>query len=196
LLVATAVAGLHAVVVWMLLTTMGVLRMPTVQRSLELLSLPPQRRAAQPVTSSAPQVSMPSPAAPAVPPAIAAPEPEVGNTEPEGSNAIHPSIDWDAELARAAKDAAAADADRHFREFDFPRPPPALEKRPEFAWSRAHTHRVESMGGAMIVHLGEKCVLVFLPLPFVGCGIGHKPADGDLFKNLKDLAGREGGSVP
>jgi hypothetical protein len=31
-------------------------------------------------------------------------------------------------------------------------------------------------------------VLVLFPLPFVGCGIGRKKADGDLFEHMRDPA--------
>jgi hypothetical protein len=188
LLAAMAVAGLHAVIVWMLLTRMGVLRQPPVPRGLELFWLPPPTRPPETVTNAVPpapssripQVSMPSPAVPDVPPGIALP-PEVAEPTPEENNAIHPPIDWDGELSRAAKNAVSAQADKHYREFDFPRPPPALEKPAEFAWY----HRVESQGGVLLVHLGNNCALVFFPLPFVGCSIGHKPANGDLFKGMK-----------
>jgi hypothetical protein len=189
-LAAAAVAALHAIIVWLLLAKMAAPRLPPVARSIEIFWLPPQTRPAEPLTSvlpptqrpRAPELAVPAPVEPEVPPGIAAP-PEA--LPPEEDNAIHPPIDWDAELSRTARDRVAAQADKHYREFDFPRPPPSLEKRPTFAWSRAHTHRFEWESGAVVVHLGENCVLVFFPLPGVGCAIGHIRPNGDLFKGMK-----------
>jgi hypothetical protein len=191
-LTVAAVIGLHAAVIWVLLARMGIIRLAPLPRSIELLWLPPAERPVEPrseppippprggnVPQKEAQRKLPkaSAAEPRVPESIAAPE--------DDNKAIHPPpIDWDAELARSARDAAAAGADKHYREFDFPAAPAAPEKRAGIAWG---PRRVETTKeGGLLVHLNNNCVLILFPLPFIGCAIGHKPANGDLFKDLKD----------
>ncbi len=71
------------------------------------------------------------------------------------------------------------------KDFGFPHLPAPPEKAPQFDWDYAATHRVEQIeGGGLLVHLDDHCVLVLFPLPFIGCGLGTKPANGDLFKNM------------
>jgi hypothetical protein len=38
----------------------------------------------------------------------------------------------------------------------------------------------------MLVHLSDNCVLIIFPLPFIGCGIGKRPTNGDLFEHRHD----------
>jgi hypothetical protein len=38
----------------------------------------------------------------------------------------------------------------------------------------------------LLINLNDHCVFVLLPLPFFGCGIGSKPANGDLFEHMRD----------
>jgi hypothetical protein len=64
---------------------------------------------------------------------------------------------------------------------------PDRERKPEFAWDRTHTQRIEPIeGGGMLIRLSDHCVLVVFPLPFVGCGIGKIPVRGDLFDHMHD----------
>ncbi len=75
--------------------------------------------------------------------------------------------------------------------------PAAPEKPPQFEWDYAATHRVEQVeGGGLLVHLNDQCVLVLFPLPFMGCGIGTKPANGDLFKNMNAPPRAQPGTAP
>jgi hypothetical protein len=114
------------------------------------------------------------------------PQPTQQSAPPEEeSHAIHPPIDWAAELSQTAKDAAADKSAQAPRDFGFPHLPAAPGKEPLFDWDYAATHRVEQIdGGGLLVHLNDNCVLVLFPLPFIGCGIGTKPANGELFKNM------------
>jgi len=41
-------------------------------------------------------------------------------------------------------------------------------------------------GGGLAIHLNDHCVFLLFPLPFLGCGIGSKPANGDLFEHMRD----------
>jgi hypothetical protein len=101
---------------------------------------------------------------------------------------IHPPIDWAGELDRAAGNSIADAPSIQPRDFGFPRSsaaPPS--KLPEFGWSYAPTHRVESLpGGGLLVNLNDNCVLVFAPLPFFACALGKKPANGNLFEHMND----------
>jgi hypothetical protein len=191
-LIAVAVLTLHVAAVWLLLTKSLVLHVRKLTENLELVFLPPptaQQPLAQPPVPQSERAPQPrriprrpqqSESAPQpIPPDIAAPE-------PEQDNAISPPIDWSAELARQAHDSVAAEANRHYREFDYPRAPLAPEKAPEFAWSRAHTHRIEVGPGGMLVRLSDRCVLVFTPLPFAFCRPGRIPPNDQLFEHMKD----------
>ncbi|HMI75986.1 MAG TPA: hypothetical protein VK495_14880 [Steroidobacteraceae bacterium] len=102
-------------------------------------------------------------------------------------------IDWNAEAERAIKQHAELAMatppralDKHGAGADFNGGlGPDREKKPEFAWDRTHTQRIEPIeGGGMLIRLSDHCVLIVFPLPFVGCGIGKIPARGDLFDHM------------
>jgi hypothetical protein len=106
----------------------------------------------------------------------------------EEDNAIYSAPDWSEELQLAAKDSLAKELAQKQHESDFshtfPRKP---KKAQEFAWNYAATHRVEAIPqGGILIHLGDHCVLVLIPLPIVGCGIGKIPVNGDLFEHTQD----------
>ena len=110
--------------------------------------------------------------------------------EPEPDGAVHPRVDWDAELARAAEAAAAGAARPKPKDFGFPAAEAPLAKRPQFGWDYAATHRIQPIdGGELLVNLNDNCAMVFLPLPFVFCKPGHKPANGELFRHMSPLGG-------
>jgi hypothetical protein len=177
-----AVLALHALGGWLFLMKTRLLVTIPKSASLELIYLPPTaapaespREAPSSLRRSRRERAAAEPAAPSA-------------SAPIENRA--PRIDWSAELARVAHDAAEAASASNPRDFGFPHakdgPAP---KAPEFGWYRAHTHRVESLEeGGLLVHLGENCVLVFVPLPFVGCRPGHVPANGDLFKHMGEGA--------
>jgi hypothetical protein len=96
-----------------------------------------------------------------------------------------PAVDWAAEIeAQVARNPASQITP--FKDFGFAHAPePASARAPEFAWDRVHTQRVQTLPeGGILVHLDDNCVLVFIPLPIAACGIGKKPANGDLFKDM------------
>jgi hypothetical protein len=97
-------------------------------------------------------------------------------------------IDWNAELERAAENGLLDGASHAQRDFGFPHPAPSAPAKPaEFGWDRVHTHRIEAVpGGGLAIHLNDHCVFLLFPLPFLGCGIGSKPANGDLFEHMRD----------
>lgn len=181
-----AVLALHALGGWLLLmNTRLLVRIPT-PGSIELIYLPPIiAPAEQPRrVSPSPRRSRQEPAV--APSAAPVPEAPIENRAPR--------IDWSAEMARAAQDAAEAASAPKPKDFGFPHAKGAQPpKAHEFGWDRAHTHRVESLAqGGLLVHLNDNCVLVFFPLPFVGCTLGHSPASGDLFKPMGEAAAESG----
>jgi hypothetical protein len=97
-------------------------------------------------------------------------------------------IDWNAELERAAKSGVLDGASHAQRDFRFPHPSPSAPAMPkEFGWDHAHTHRIEPLpGGGLLLNLNDHCALLLLPLPFFGCGIGSRPANRDLFDDMRD----------
>jgi hypothetical protein len=184
-LIGAAVLVLHAAAIcWLLLSKMRVLTVPEVARSLEFLWLPASPRATVPEVTQTqnPSVSKRSDRSAASRPA-AAPQP---NSAPPENNAIAPPVDWQAELAREAEASASAKPEAGFKDFGFPRRVPSAAKASAFAWDRNHTHRVESGGGALIVHINDNCAFVLTPLPFVFCRPGKRPANGDLFEHMTD----------
>jgi hypothetical protein len=174
--IASVVLALHCGVLWLLLARSRV-SITTGSQSIEIVLIsPPRVRSAaedRTVRSHPKQNVAPSP------PFTPSPVPE----PPQDDTARAP-VDWDAELARAAEDAARGVAGEKPRDFGFPKiETPA--KRAEFAWNHAATHRVESIpGGGLLVNLNDNCVLVFVPLPFVFCRPGRKPANGQLFHEM------------
>jgi hypothetical protein len=181
--IAAAVLALHAALCWLLLSGARGVRIARGSQSLEIVllapaALTPSRR---PLPERAGRPPSKSTAASPSPPA--APEPE-----PDG--AVHPRVDWDAELARAAEAAAAGAARPKPKDFGFPAAEAPPAKRPQFGWDYAATHRIQPIdGGGFLVNLNDNCAMVFLPLPFVFCKPGRKPANGELFRHMSPLAG-------
>jgi hypothetical protein len=177
------VLGLHLTVVWLLLATSRVVSRRTESQALEIVFIarPPvllesnfTRRVLENATPRRRAAADPLPMPRVVP-------------QEDEDNAIHPPTDWAGELSRAAGDAASDELTQKPRDFGFPRPPSAPAKASRFGWDYAATHRVESIpGGGLLFHLNENCVLVLLPLPFGGCAIGRKKANGDLFEHMHD----------
>lgn len=61
--------------------------------------------------------------------------------------------------------------------------------RPWDGWDDAATHRVRILPPAgLLIALGEHCVLALMPLPTVGCALGHIPVPGNLFKHMRTRA--------
>jgi hypothetical protein len=82
-----------------------------------------------------------------------------------------------------AKELAKKKHDNDFAHI-FPAQP---RKPPQFAWNYAATHRVETLPqGGILIHINDNCALLIFPLPFVGCGIGKLPANGNLFEHLHE----------
>jgi hypothetical protein len=106
----------------------------------------------------------------------------------EENNAIHPPIDWASEVNRAAKESASGESAPKPREFGAPHVAPTPPKTPpEFGWSHSRTHRVETgPDGDLSIHLGDRCVLAFVPLLHLVCTPGKSDANGDLFKHMRD----------
>jgi hypothetical protein len=192
-LIGGAVLALHAALCWLLLQKTRALAAPEVSQDLELLLIPPPPgRSPEADERQIKKPRVPNTANPrAATRGASVPQP---NPAPPPNNAITPPIDWPAELAREAAAAAAAQPESRFKDFGPPRRAPPASKAPEFAWDRNHTHRVESGGGALVVHLNDNCGFVLTPLPFVFCGLGKRPANGDLFGHMRDWPAEPGGA--
>jgi hypothetical protein len=106
----------------------------------------------------------------------------------DDNNSIHSRLDWAEELKRAAQGAVARELAEKRHQFDFAHAfPPAPRKPAQIAWDYAATHPIEALPqGGILIHLGDQCVLVLIPLPIVGCAIGKQPASGDLFNHMRD----------
>ena len=104
------------------------------------------------------------------------------------NNAINPPPDWAAELSRAARDAVSNESSQNPRAFGHAYPSAATPDKPaQFGWDYAATHRVEHIpGGGLLLHINDNCALVLFPLPLVGCAIGKRRANGELFEHMRD----------
>ena len=185
LLTLAIVLGAHLALVWLLLLSHQ-LSVKSRAGSLQLVSIPPPALKTAPERGTTTQgLSADAPRRrneriPAVP-SISAPS-------SEENNAIHPTPDWNAELTLAAKNALANELAKKKHDADFAHVFPTQPKKPEqFAWDYAATHRVETLPqGGVLIHINDNCVLLIFPLPLVGCGIGKRPANGDLFKHMRE----------
>jgi hypothetical protein len=180
------VLGIHVVLVWLLLASQRI-AIKTKSGSLQLVWI-----ARPALTATAPeQATTTKRPGNAVPPRAAdhssvSPSTPVPTTKEDSSR--HPLPDWTEELHLAASDAIAKQLEQKRHEFDFAHVYPKAPAIPaQFAWNYAATHRVESLPqGGILIHLGDNCVLVLMPLPIVGCAIGKSPANGELFEHMSE----------
>jgi hypothetical protein len=130
-----------------------------------------------------------------VPPAARQPPPADAPAAPAAP------IDWNSEAELAIKQQAQLAMATPPRGLDKHRPGadlngglgPDRRQKSEFGWDRTHTRRIEPIeGGGLLIRLSDNCVLVLIPLPLVGCGIGKKPVRGDLFDHMRDAPPLDG----
>jgi cytoskeletal protein RodZ len=103
-------------------------------------------------------------------------------------------IDWAQEAQRAASrqiDADEAAARRaaafstHNKTPDSLAPPAPAQ--PQFGWSHANTHRIESLpGGGFILNLSDRCAIVFAVMLIPVCKVGTTEPRGDLLQHMDD----------
>lgn len=190
----------HAALVW--LAQRNLMRIPEHwDEPLVLFQVAP--RVTPPAALRTPVTTPPQPPAPR--PAATALRPE--STAVPATPGVERSrwdIDWSAEAALAAQhqiELAAApkprSLDDHHGHNHHDGAGLNYKDAQEFGWNYAATHRVESYGGLPLIHVGDRCVVVFLLiLPTFGCGIGEIPVDGDLFKHMRDVPLSEFSSIP
>ena len=189
------VFALHLTALWGLLTNSRFILKPTDSQGFEIVLIPRSSELQQQVVSETKRHESTQARPRRQPSSGGAPSQPV--PAEEESNAIHAPIDWANELRQTAKDATADKSAQAPKDFGFPQRPSAPSKPPQFEWDYAATHRVESIdGGGLILHLDDRCVLVLSPLPFIGCGIGTKPANGELLKHMGDPKAGERAAVP
>jgi hypothetical protein len=174
------VLGLHLAVIWLLLATSHVFLIRAQSQNVEIIVI------------AQPAVSLQSNATDSALPlhrSAAKPLPKIKPAQADNEdNAIHPPADWAGELRRAAAASALNEFAQKPKDFGFPHSSPAPTKAPpQFGWDHTATRRVESLPeGGLLVHLNDNCVLVLFPLPFAGCGIGKRKANGGLFEHMHE----------
>jgi hypothetical protein len=186
LLTLSLVLGVHLIVVWLLVSSAqlslkiksGSLQLVWIARPVSSETAPEGETSAQKARKTLPHNRVDR-------------TPAVSSIAPRSTDedhATHPAPDWTEELHLAARDAIAKELAQKRRELDFAHAFPTQPKKPQqFAWNYAATHRIEAIPeGGMLVHLNDNCVLIIFPLPFIGCGIGKHPANGDLFEHRHD----------
>ena len=176
------VLGAHLAVLWLLMSSHQ-FSMKTRSGSLQLVWIVP------PILKTTPQgritTERPNNGGPRQRDDRLSASPSMAAPANEDDNAIHPTPDWNAELKLAAKNALSGELAKRKHDADFAHVFPAQPQKPaQFAWDYAATHRVETLPqGGLLINLSDNCVLLIFPLPFVACGIGKRPANGDLFKH-------------
>jgi hypothetical protein len=181
------VLGAHLIVVWLIVSSPG----PRIRKESHSLQLLWIARPALSETAAPERRKTPARADNTTPRHRADPTsalPSIASDSKDEDNAIRTAPDWTEELKSAAKDVLANELAQKRHESDFAHKFPALPKKaPQFAWNYAATHRIEAMPeGGILLHLSDNCVLILFPLPLVGCGIGKRPANGDLFEHMRD----------
>jgi len=104
------------------------------------------------------------------------------------------AIDWAREGRRAAEDeidaeerAARAAAALSGHKKTPPSLAPAAPPQPQFGWSHASTHRLESVpGGGIILNLTDRCAIVFSFMLIPVCRLGPMEPRGDLLQHMHD----------
>jgi hypothetical protein len=178
------VLGVHLAVIWLLVSTSRVFSFRTKSQSLEIVliarpGVTPEGNLIDRVLKDA--VPQRQAAAKHLSAQRIAPQESEDNT-------INPSTDWAGELSRVAKDAVSETLLKQPRDFGFPHSSSApTSKTPQFGWDYVATHRIKAIPeGGLLLHLNDNCVLILFPLPFAGCGIGKRKANGDLFEHMHD----------
>jgi hypothetical protein len=186
LLTLSLVLGVHLILVWLLVSS-AQLSLKIKSGSLQLVWI---ARPALSETAPAGETTTPK-SRKTLPHTRVDRTPAVSYIAPQSTDedhAIHPAPDWTEELHLAARDAIAKELAQKRHDLDFAHAFPMQPKTPpQFAWDYAATHRIEAIPeGGLLVHLNDNCVLIIFPLPFIGCGIGKHPANGDLFEHRHD----------
>jgi hypothetical protein len=182
----TIVLGLHVGIVWLVLVSPR-LSMRTTSGSFELVSIaPPLPPITATKTGSQTPPEMGRPLRQRANAGSASRQPYPSSIDED--NATHPAPDWSEELKRASRDAVENKLAQKRHDYDFSHAFPIAPHDPAgIVWDYAATHRIESIpGGGVLVHLSDNCVLILFPFPFVGCAIGKRPANGDLFEHMHD----------
>ena len=194
-----AVVGLHIAIFWLLWATTRAVSMRIALPNLEVMFITPDAQPTMPdARSIAPtrQDSSHKSTASTHPGRRLAAGSELAGSSPSTSN-LTPStaiedgtaqspIDWDDELSHAAGRPGAEQP--AVRDFGFPHRDPKPVKAPEFGWSHAQTHRVESVtGGGVVININDNCAIVLVfPFALAGCKLGKRKANGGLFDHMGD----------
>jgi hypothetical protein len=109
-------------------------------------------------------------------------EPAATNTTPDWRAQAEETAQLSARRMVETEDAAKRRVNAftsHMKPLEPPRVP-----GPTFAWDYAATHRIVPLqGGGLAISLNDNCQLMVLPMPFIGCVLGKRKANGELLEN-------------
>jgi len=187
---AAIVVILHGAGCWWLVTEPLPQAVSPKAQQFDLILIPPRSPPADDTTATAksgprapPQMTASSKITPTPRPAV----PRLRAPSKPAKAPVGASIDWGLELEREAQVNDSKSPGTPERDFGIPyRPPPRVPTPPKFGWDHARTHRIESVPGAMLIHLGDRCLIALTPFPFPFCKLGKIKVEGDLFKHLHD----------
>jgi hypothetical protein len=109
------------------------------------------------------------------------------------SNSI--TVDWGKEAEAVAAHRLAAEEEEQRRAGALSQwkasvvPAPVTPRESQFAWDTARTRRFEPIPAGLLVHLGERCVLVISLMLMPACKLGSLASHGDLFEHMRDDPG-------
>ena len=186
-----AVAAAHAAVLIVLVTMHSAVTLrPELETSMILFALPADE--ATPREAPLGTLSEHVRVGPHERPREAAVHPLEKASEPIQSSAPV-AIDWAKEAERAAArqiDADEAAARRAGALSAHDKAPSSLAPLPpagpQFGWSHAATHRLESFPGGIILNLTDRCAIVFAVMLIPVCKVGDMEPRGDLFEHMDD----------
>jgi hypothetical protein len=144
------VCALHVAIAWFLLTTGRVITLRDLASSFELLLLTPAKPQLPKQEVVKPYSALSRPVSKPQLPHVIKPEQEIAQEKVDNAITPPPAVDWDAELARAARP-SGIEPDSVVKDFGFPKRPPTTADYPQFDWDYARTHRVETLpqGGGL-----------------------------------------------
>ncbi len=126
-----------------------------------------------------------------------------GTTQPDTRKDVpHSKVDWNRELMREVPIIASCLAEKSRRNsFISPMPAepvPAAPRHEWDGWDYAATHRIERLPqGGIAINLNDRCAIVFIPFPLIGCQLGRIEANNsDMFKDLRTYRDDEPNALP
>ena len=119
---------------------------------------------------------------------IARPSPEPITLPAAAASPHRARIRWRSEIRREARaQELRSEAPAPHLTFGFPAMAPRDRPPRAFGWDYARTHRIEMLRGeGILINITDRCSVLFAGVLIPFCRIGRIPANGRLFRHLRD----------